>query len=55
MNFFFYGHSLSTAASSRAVVNYWRKDEHLVLINRLAACQGTVCLVYLTVAPMYEP
>ena len=31
----FYGHSLPTTESSRAVVSYWRKDVHLVLVNRL--------------------
>ena len=31
----FYGHSFPTADSSRAVVSYWWKDEHLVLVNRL--------------------
>ena len=31
----FYGHSLPTADSSRAVVSYWRKDVHLVVVNRL--------------------
>ena len=33
----FYGHSLPTADSSRAVVSYWRKDVHLVLVNRLGS------------------
>ena len=30
----FYRHSLPTAHSSRAVVSYWWKDVHLVLVNR---------------------
>ena len=33
----FYGYSLHTADSSRAVVSYWRKDVHLVLVNRLGS------------------
>ena len=33
----FYGHSLPTADSSRAVASYWRKDVHLVLVNRLGS------------------
>ena len=33
----FYGHSLPTPDSSRAVVSYWRKDVHLVLVNRLGS------------------
>ena len=33
----FYGHSFSSADSSRAVVNYWRNDVHLVLVNRLGS------------------
>ena len=33
----FYGHSLPTADSSWAVVRYWRKDEHLVLVNCLGS------------------
>ena len=32
-----YSHSLPTADSSRAVVSYWRKDVHLVLVNRLGS------------------
>ena len=31
----FYGHSFPGADPSRAVVNYWRNDVHLVLVNRL--------------------
>ena len=31
----FYGHSLPTAVSSRAVVSYWPKDVHQVLVNYL--------------------
>ena len=33
----FYGHSFPTTDSSRAVVSYWRKDVHLVLVNRLGS------------------
>ena len=33
----FYGRSLPTANSSRAVVSYWQKDVHLVLVNRLVS------------------
>ena len=33
----FYRHSLPIAGSSGAVVRYWRKDEHLVLINSLGS------------------
>ena len=33
----FYGHSLPTADSSRAVVSYWQKDVHLVLVNCLGS------------------
>ena len=33
----FYGHSLPTADSSRAVVSYWRKYGHLVQVNRLGS------------------
>ena len=29
----YYGHSFPSADSSRAVVNYWRKDVHLVLVS----------------------
>ena len=28
-----YGHSLPTTDSSRAVVSYWRKDVHIILVN----------------------
>ena len=31
----FYGHSFPCVDSSRALVNYWRNDVHLVLVNRL--------------------
>ena len=31
----FYGHSLPTPDSSRAVVSYWRKDVHQVRVNHL--------------------
>ena len=31
----FYGHSLPTADSRRAVVRYWWKDVHLLLVKRL--------------------
>ena len=31
----FFGHSLPSADSSRAVVIYWRNDMHFVLANRL--------------------
>ena len=33
----FYSHSLPTADSSRAVVSYWRKYGHLVLVNCLGS------------------
>ena len=33
----FYGHSFPSADSSRAVVNYWRNDLHLALVNRLGS------------------
>ena len=33
----FLWHSLPTSDSSRAVVSYWRKDVHLVLVNRLGS------------------
>ena len=33
----FYAHSFPFADSSRAVVNYWPKDVHLVLVNRLGS------------------
>ena len=33
----FYRHSFPGADSSRAVVNYWWKDVHLVLVNRLGS------------------
>ena len=33
----FLGRSLLTADSSRAVVSYWRKEVHLVLLNRLGS------------------
>ena len=33
----FFGHSHPTADSSRAVVCYWRKDVHLVSVNRLGS------------------
>ena len=33
----FYGHSLPTTDSSGAVVRYWRKDEHLVVVNCLGS------------------
>ena len=33
----FYGHSLPTAESCMAVVSYWRKYGHLVLVNRLGS------------------
>ena len=33
----FYGYSLPTADSSWAVVCYWRKDVHLVLVNGLGS------------------
>ena len=33
----FYGHSFPTADSSGAVVSYWRKFGHLVLVNRLGS------------------
>ena len=33
----FYGHSLPTADSSNAVVSYWRKYVHLVLVNCLGS------------------
>ena len=29
----FYGHNFPGADSNGAVVNYWRKDVHLVLVN----------------------
>ena len=32
---FFYGHSPSSADSRRAVVSYWRKNVHSVLVNCL--------------------
>ena len=31
----FYGHSPASADSRRAVVSYWRKNVHLVLVNCL--------------------
>ena len=31
----FYGHSPSSADSRRALVSYWRKNEHKVLVNCL--------------------
>ena len=37
---YFYCHSLSSADSRRAVVSYWRKNVHQVLVN----CPGTVWL-----------
>ena len=33
----FYGHSPSSADSRRAVVSYWRKNEHSVRVNCLGA------------------
>ena len=30
---YFYSHSSSSADSRRAVVSYWRKNVHLVLVN----------------------
>ena len=33
----FYGHSFPSADSSRAVVNYWQKNVHLVLVNHLGS------------------
>ena len=33
----FYGHSLTTTDSNRAVVSYWQKYGHLVLVNRLGS------------------
>ena len=32
-----YGHSFPSADSSKAVVNYWRKHMHLVLVNYLGS------------------
>ena len=32
---YFYGHSLPTAESSKAVVSYWGKYGHLILLNHL--------------------
>ena len=36
----FYGHSLPIADSSRAIVSYWRKYGHLVMVNRLRGLLG---------------
>ena len=33
----FYGHSVPAADSGRAVVSYWRKYQHLVLVNHLGS------------------
>ena len=33
----FYGHSFPSADSISSVVNYWRNDVHLVLVNRLGS------------------
>ena len=35
----FYGHSLPSTDSSRAVVSYWQKDVHIILVTCLA-CLG---------------
>ena len=32
----FYGRSLPSTDSSRAVVSYWRKDVHIILVNGLS-------------------
>ena len=45
----FNGHSIPTAVSCRAVVSYWRKDVHLVLVNRFGSLPRNS---WLTVAPM---
>ena len=31
----FYDHSLPSTDSSRAIVSYWRKDVHIILVNCL--------------------
>ena len=36
--------TITDSHSSRAVVSYWRKDVHLVLVNALEACPGLVWL-----------
>ena len=35
----FYGHYLPTTDSSRAVVSYWRKDVHIILLLRSKSVQ----------------
>ena len=44
----FYGHSLPTADSGRAVVGYWQKDVHKELVNRLGLSMPRKSVVRLT-------
>ena len=43
-----YGHSLPMTDSSRAVVRYWRKYVHQVLVNRLGLCLPRTSVVRIT-------
>ena len=45
---FVMNHSLPTADSSRAVISFWRKDVHLVLVNRLCFSLPRKSMVWLT-------
>ena len=38
----FYGHAFPSAVSNRAVVNNWRKEVHLVLVNHLGSLPRTI-------------
>ena len=46
------GNITPTSDSSRAAVGGWQKDGHLVLVNSLEACPGTVWLRAPTVSKM---
>ena len=44
----FYGHSHPSTDSSRAVVSYWRKDVHIILVNCLVKSVQEKCGLRLT-------